>query len=145
MCGAGHQVLAATPILEAFGNAKTARNHNSSRFGNLCEVQFDESGFLVGASLKYARGRGSAEREGAVEGVTSHQPPVYSQNIFISSCTFRPQTIFFLGSGIRAIAFPPRFCENNVKKPCLSTRLLFVTSDCGDCPSAGTICSRRRV
>jgi hypothetical protein len=52
----GAQVLAATPILEAFGNAKTARNHNSSRFGNLCEVQFDESGFLVGASLKYARG-----------------------------------------------------------------------------------------
>jgi myosin heavy subunit len=47
------QVMAANPILEAFGNAKTLRNHNSSRFGNLCEVQFDEGGFLIGASLKH--------------------------------------------------------------------------------------------
>ncbi len=46
------QVLASNPILEAFGNAKTVRNHNSSRFGKLCEVQYDEAGFIIGASLK---------------------------------------------------------------------------------------------
>ena len=45
-------LLSANPALEAFGNAKTARNDNSSRFGKLVEVGFDERGAVRGARVQ---------------------------------------------------------------------------------------------
>uniref|UniRef100_A0A8K9XR22 Myosin IXA n=1 Tax=Oncorhynchus mykiss TaxID=8022 RepID=A0A8K9XR22_ONCMY len=45
-------ILGAGPVLEAFGNAKTAHNDNSSRFGKFIQVNYQESGTVRGAYVE---------------------------------------------------------------------------------------------
>lgn len=46
------RVIATSPLLEAFGNAQTIMNNNSSRYGKYLMLQFDLSGKIMGASIK---------------------------------------------------------------------------------------------
>merc|ERR1712212_408361 len=50
--GLEEQIVQTNPVLEAFGNAKTVRNDNSSRFGKFIRIHFGASGKLSGADIE---------------------------------------------------------------------------------------------
>merc|ERR1712001_654484 len=46
------QIVATNPILESYGNAKTSRNDNSSRFGKFIRIHFNAAGKLCGCDIE---------------------------------------------------------------------------------------------
>lgn len=66
--GVHDRVISATPIMEAFGNASTIRNKNSSRFGKYHRLLYDRAGSLAGAEIKPLLLESSR-----VTGISSHE------------------------------------------------------------------------
>ena len=72
------RLMATNPIMEPIGNAKTVRNNNSSRFGKHFDIQFNESGQIIGAAtsvylLEKPR-------------ITNHMPGERNYHVFYMLC-----------------------------------------------------------
>ncbi|MBA0845954.1 hypothetical protein Goarm_023299, partial [Gossypium armourianum] len=86
--GIEYEILKTNPILEAFGNAKTLRNDNSSRFGKLIEIHFSETGKISGAKIQTCKLIFATESR-----VVQCAEGERSYHIFYQLCAGAPRTL----------------------------------------------------
>ena len=55
------KIVQTNPVLEAWGNAKTVRNDNSSRFGKFIRIHFNQAGKLAGCKYYFSLGEISTD------------------------------------------------------------------------------------
>ena len=129
------QVLQSNPILESFGNARTMRNDNSSRFGKYIDIRFTKAGKLIGASIETY----------LLEKVRLIRPSTGERNYhifyqFLSSATTKEREQFYLddlresdfkllsNSGIydRRDGVSDKVCHQEMLEAMVSLYLLFV-------------------
>uniref|UniRef100_A0A087YKL5 Myosin heavy chain, fast skeletal muscle-like n=1 Tax=Poecilia formosa TaxID=48698 RepID=A0A087YKL5_POEFO len=88
------QIIAANPLLEAYGNAKTVRNDNSSRFGKFIRIHFGTTGKLASADIEtYLLEKSrvtfqlSAERSYHIfyQLATGHKPELIAEGLLITT------------------------------------------------------------
>jgi len=105
------QLLNANPLLEAIGNAKTNRNHNSSRFGKFIKITFDPKDFQIsGASIDtylLERSRVIRQLDGERNFHIFYQimaglPSQKKQELFLTS----PQDFEYLWNGSHVVSIP---------------------------------------
>jgi myosin-5 len=101
------QVLQSNPILESFGNARTVRNDNSSRFGKFIEMQFTSTGRLVGTKIDtyllekvrvVSQNPGERNYHVFYELLSGAVPPEELQQLCLDA-TVKPQHFRILNSG----------------------------------------------
>jgi len=110
------QLHATNPLLESFGNAKTLRNDNSSRFGKFVRLHFSVAGALVGASVErylLEKSRVSAQDEGE-----RSFPLIFPWPSYLSHPTLRPSATM---SHTMSHATVDTWQASDLSTPCISS------------------------